>query len=365
MHTTRNTNNQAQDKPRFLWLVDGGPTIGFQTLGDVYIQVRLNLACDDGNMRYDFNGNQYELNLTNMTQRNLKTGMQRKVVRLEMQSDCAILSRDFSITFNNMNASGLRAWITSQGGSVHGNWDIGKLKAEAASIYRKSSEFPHLQLKDGTPFPIRTKRNKRNLYSGAVPTIVTAPSPPSVTTYRPANKIPQPKKPAAAPEINPKQVVEQLLKSRGEEDLIVRVVTVKSIMRDPLARQFEAHKELLLGATEILVFHGTTSAKVPLIVEGGFDHRLNVRSCYGVGNYFAKYARYSLQNHFGGQLDAQGHATVLVAKILVRDTTRGTSDMKVPPFGKDTAVNDPDNPSIFVTFKDAQSLPFFEIKFLP
>merc|ERR1711916_324866 len=98
------SNSTSSECPS-LWLVDGGLSVGFQEMGNVYVRTRLDLALrrDEASARYEFKGHPYELDLTKMTQRNLKTGTRRTVVRLELQSDCAILSRDMAISFNKMD----------------------------------------------------------------------------------------------------------------------------------------------------------------------------------------------------------------------------------------------------------------------
>lgn len=292
-------------------------------------------------MQYDFNGTSYELDLTCMTQRNKLTGMKRKVVVLELLSDHAVIFRDFAICFNEMDTKSIRAWILSQGGKFQRQWGLSKLKLEAASIYHQSAEFPRLQLKNGLPFPIRGRRKKRDLSKSAALATTVAP---------------------CEPDVDPRMVVEQILKDRGDEDLIPMIASVCDISHPALEKQFDAQKDLLPTAKVVLVFHGTTCENAYQISRLGFDHRQNIRCSYGFGNYFAKHARYYLNEAISAK-DDHGFSTVLVARILVGDIVTGTQDMKIPPSGKDTAVDNTTSPTIFVTFKDAQSMPLYEVKF--
>ncbi|CAM9283426.1 unnamed protein product [Scytosiphon promiscuus] len=121
---------------------------------------------------------------------------------------------------------------------------------------------------------------------------------------------------------------------------------------------------------ENLLFHGAPSVVLNTIMRTGFEKRLAGSANgakFGQGCYFARDAglasRYMAPPPCGGQM--------IMAKVLVGESTYGTSDMVVPPkIGKserhyDSTTNDPRNPSLIVTYKDWQAYPMYLITFEP
>ena len=94
----------------------------------------------------------------------------------------------------------------------------------------------------------------------------------------------------------------------------------------------------------------------------------DIGHAYGKGTYFAGSARYSARY---AQPDQAGNKYLYRCKVLTGDFTKGEESMIVPPHktspstGKyDSVVDNPQNPSIFVVFYDAQAYPEYLITFV-
>ena len=100
---------------------------------------------------------------------------------------------------------------------------------------------------------------------------------------------------------------------------------------------------------------------------------LHLGTKFGVGVYFARDAsysvRYSLKNN---EKDKSSVSHMYVAKVLVGKSVQGKKNLRVlpkrddprnPELFYDSAVNDTENPSIFVTFDDHQCYPEYLITF--
>ena len=70
---------------------------------------------------------------------------------------------------------------------------------------------------------------------------------------------------------------------------------------------------------------------------------------YGVGVYFSSNAAYS-HGYTKPNIDGERH--ILVARVLIGNTTKGSSSMKTRPLGFDSTT---DGNHIFVTYHDAQA----------
>lgn len=94
---------------------------------------------------------------------------------------------------------------------------------------------------------------------------------------------------------------------------------------------------------------------------------------YGEGVYFARDAsysvRYSVKNY---EKDNNSVAHMYVAKVLVGKSVKGKKNLRVlpkrndprnPELFYDSAVDDTEDPSIFVTFDDHQCYPEYLITF--
>ena len=70
------------------------------------------------------------------------------------------------------------------------------------------------------------------------------------------------------------------------------ILYIDEVMNPILYEKYLKRKELI-NATEVQMFHGTRENNIYPIARGGFDPKLNVRSAYGAGVYFAENAIYS------------------------------------------------------------------------
>jgi hypothetical protein len=79
---------------------------------------------------------------------------------------------------------------------------------------------------------------------------------------------------------------------------------------------------------------------------------------FGNGVYFAREFSYSARNTYSPP-DSAGVKRVFQCRVLTGHFTNGTPGMIEPPmrtghFRYDSVTNDPNNPAIFVIFKDTQ-----------
>ena len=90
-------------------------------------------------------------------------------------------------------------------------------------------------------------------------------------------------------------------------------------------------------------------------------------TAFGKGVYFAKDPHYSLQDTYTPR-DSNGHKHLYMCNVLTGMFCRGDHDMKVLPENPltankpyNSAVNDINNPTIFVIFHDASAYPAYLI----
>merc|ERR1711865_826559 len=122
-----------------------------------------------------------------------------------------------------------------------------------------------------------------------------------------------------------------------------------------------------------LLWHGARSVSGLLgICCDGFD-RAHVQTClYGKGCYFATSASYS--DKYACSVKVPGAPlrnlrAMLLAAVIVGETVKGSSNMYPPPVKPhsrsgeryENACDNPDQPSILVTFKDSQALPAYVV----
>ena len=94
---------------------------------------------------------------------------------------------------------------------------------------------------------------------------------------------------------------------------------------------------------------------------------------YGQGSYFARDASYSARVRKGGENysvpNEEGFKFVILCRVLVGDFCRGSETFKVPPDMPDgtrrydTTVDNTEDPTVFVTYNDAQVYPEYIVKF--
>ena len=119
------------------------------------------------------------------------------------------------------------------------------------------------------------------------------------------------------------------------------------------------------------LFHGCSGDVTDEIVQGGFNRSFVGRhkTAYGKGIYFARDASYSTYPLYS-ERDANGVQSIFLARVVVGEYCRGVENALVPAVRDatthahyDSTVDNVRDPSIFVTYNDAQAYPEYLIKF--
>ena len=119
------------------------------------------------------------------------------------------------------------------------------------------------------------------------------------------------------------------------------------------------------------LFHGCPSDVVPKILQQGFNRSFCGKNAtlYGKGVYFARDASYSTFPLYCAP-DAQGVQTIFLVRAVVGQWSKGEKDALTPAIRDvarnmlyDCTVDNVRDPSIFVTYHDAQAYPEYMIKF--
>ncbi|XP_070211879.1 protein mono-ADP-ribosyltransferase PARP14-like isoform X1 [Littorina saxatilis] len=155
----------------------------------------------------------------------------------------------------------------------------------------------------------------------------------------------------------------------------VAIVAVKRIQNPHLYHQYVAKKAHLEkqnppGTTnEKSLWHGTSSDAIQNINHHGFNRSFCGKNAtvHGQGVYFAVNANYSASATYSPP-DPSGTRHVYLCKVLVGVPTKGSSSMRVLPMRQghilyDSAVDNVQNPSMYVIFNDTQAYPEYLIDF--
>jgi len=117
------------------------------------------------------------------------------------------------------------------------------------------------------------------------------------------------------------------------------------------------------------LFHGTTADIVPKIIQQGFNRAFCGRNAtrFGKGVYFAVNSSYSASTTYSAP-DASGVQRMFLCKVVVGDYCHGKPDAIAPDVRTghqlyDTTVDNTSNPSMFVTYHDAQAYPEYLVHF--
>ncbi|XP_035694711.1 protein mono-ADP-ribosyltransferase PARP15-like [Branchiostoma floridae] len=134
----------------------------------------------------------------------------------------------------------------------------------------------------------------------------------------------------------------------------------------------EREKRLGTSTIEKVLYHGTAQGVVDNINEGGFNRSYCGKNAtaYGKGMYFARDASYSAQPAYSPP-DPQGNKYIYQVRVIVGEYTTGSSGIVEPPpknplnvaIRYDSVVNNVQNPSIFVVFRDNEAYPEYLIVF--
>jgi poly [ADP-ribose] polymerase 10/14/15 len=119
------------------------------------------------------------------------------------------------------------------------------------------------------------------------------------------------------------------------------------------------------------LFHGTTDDIVPKIIQQGFNRSFCGRNAtaYGKGVYFARDSSYSTSATYS-KPDMSGVQRMFVCRVAVGEYCQGKRDLLTPDFKDsakhllyDSTVDNVRDPSIYVTYHDGQAYPEYLVKF--
>ena len=120
------------------------------------------------------------------------------------------------------------------------------------------------------------------------------------------------------------------------------IVWIEEVLNKGLRNEYEKQRA---GGPERQLFHGTHEDAIDSIAAVGFDPSYNRVSAYGIGTYFARDAVYSFSYMRPGR---EQISYMFLADVFVGKSALGRANYTIPE-GVDTAVNNLDSPSIFVT----------------
>ena len=119
----------------------------------------------------------------------------------------------------------------------------------------------------------------------------------------------------------------------------------------------------------VWLFHGTDEDTAEKIIQQGFNRSFAGKNAtaFGKGVYFARDASYSAQAQYS-QANQQGVQHMFLCRVVVGDYCVGSSGALTAPVRTgnilyDSTVDNVGNPSIFVTYHDAQAYPEYLVRF--
>jgi len=153
---------------------------------------------------------------------------------------------------------------------------------------------------------------------------------------------------------------------------LAQVLRVLRVDNSALTGLFEAGRAAMSEKLELDLWHGTTFERVPNIVRNGFNRSYSGRhgNRFGQGTYFSQEAEYSLRFCGRRQPGTTSRHVMLLSRVLVGASAKGSPDMVEPPFRDsseamryDSTVDDVSAPKIFCVFRDYQAQPRYLIEF--
>ena len=127
----------------------------------------------------------------------------------------------------------------------------------------------------------------------------------------------------------------------------------------------ESQQEVLAKIERKWMFHGCDADVVDKILQQGFNRSFCGKNAtlYGKGVYFARDSAYSSATVYA-KPDAEGRQYILASRVIVGDYCKGKEDALTPDVRDqstqslyDSTVDNVENPSVFVTYHDAQAYP--------
>jgi len=158
-----------------------------------------------------------------------------------------------------------------------------------------------------------------------------------------------------------------------------QIVKVERIQNLSLWQSFAVKRQTITSrdgsaasaAERIWLFHGTKADVVSKIVQQGFNRSFCGRNAtmYGKGVYFARDARLSSSRSYS-EPDASGVQRMFLCRVIVGEYCKGIKDALSPEARDssglhlyDSTVDSVQDPSIFVTYHDAQAYPDYLVYF--
>lgn len=167
----------------------------------------------------------------------------------------------------------------------------------------------------------------------------------------------------------------------------VQVVKVERVQNLSLWQSFAVKRQTLLSRERkcamttaadapsalerVWLFHGTASDTVPKVTQQGFNRSFCGKNAtmYGKGVYFARDASYSSSPVYA-KPDPSGVQYMFLCRVVVGEYCQGKKDALTPDVRDvnkhllyDTTVDNMKDPSIYVTYHDAQAYPEYLVQF--
>jgi poly [ADP-ribose] polymerase 10/14/15 len=180
-----------------------------------------------------------------------------------------------------------------------------------------------------------------------------------------------------------KNVVDAFMESLPSASASANIVSLERIQNLALWQSYAAKKQTLLlrGGSEgieasklkeyekPMLFHGTSDWASAKIMEQGFNRMFCGKNAtaYGKGVYFAVQSSYSASNTYSPPA-SDGIKRMFVCCVLAGEICMGKSDQLVPDERKpnqlyDSTTDNMTNPSMYITYHDAQAYPAYLIRF--
>lgn len=172
-----------------------------------------------------------------------------------------------------------------------------------------------------------------------------------------------------------KMVSKRVMDTKGNAS-IRSIVKIEKIENQTLRKLYAVHKRDMEQRNgkqvenERSLWHGTVKESITNICTGGFNRSYCGKNAfvYGKGVYFARDFSYSAQSQYS-KPDDTGTKYIFMCKVLTGTFNVGNDKVIEPEmkpgtdFRHDSTVNDLNDPSIFVIFKDAQAYPEYLVAF--
>lgn len=167
-------------------------------------------------------------------------------------------------------------------------------------------------------------------------------------------------------------IVQELRAScRGRKILVLSVKRIQNLamwQSYVVKRQTIIHREKNIDSKRLerrWLWHGSDKEGIKKITQQGFNRSFCGRNAtaYGKGVYFARDSFYSADPTYAIP-DHQGDQYMLACRVVVGEYCKGQQDALTPAIRDsrthalyDTTVDNPLNPSVYVTYHDAQAYP--------